>query len=107
MNTDRLIPMDDIELQFNQHLKLSNNERIIFSGRFGTGKTTFLNHFFDNQMEYNVIKLYPVHYSISPNEDIYEFVKFDILCQLLSKGVGCNALEWKNKELIPEYISVH
>ena len=33
MNTDRLIPMDDIELQFNQHLKLSNNERIIFSGR--------------------------------------------------------------------------
>ena len=105
MNTDRLIPMDDIELQFNQHLKLSNNERIIFSGRFGTGKTTFLNHFFDNQMEYNVIKLYPVHYSISPNEDIYEFVKFDILCQLLSKGVGCNALEWKNKELIPEYIA--
>ena len=60
MNTDRLIPMDDIELQFNQHLKLSNNERIIFSGRFGTGKTTFLNHFFDNQMEYNVIKLYPL-----------------------------------------------
>lgn len=48
-------------------------------------------------MEYNVIKLYPVHYSISPNEDIYEFVKFDILCQLLSKGVGCNALEWKIK----------
>ena len=27
MNTDRLIPMDDIELQFNQHLKLSNNEK--------------------------------------------------------------------------------
>ena len=58
MNTDRLIPMDDIELQFNQHLKLSNNERIIFSGRFGTGKTTFLNHFFDNQMEYLLMKIY-------------------------------------------------
>ena len=31
MNTDRLIPMDYIELQFNQYLKLSNNKRI--SGR--------------------------------------------------------------------------
>ena len=63
MNTDRLIPMDDIELQFNQHLKLSNNERIIFSGRFGTGKTTFLNHFFDNQMQAKQRNPSPNHYA--------------------------------------------
>lgn len=33
MNTNRSIPMDYIESQFNQYLKLSNNKRIIFSGR--------------------------------------------------------------------------
>ena len=34
--------------QFQAHLNNTNNQRIIFSGCFGSGKTTFLNNFFND-----------------------------------------------------------
>ena len=76
---------------FTSHLLVEGNERIIFSGRFGTGKTTFLNEFFleENQelhfkgIKYNTIKVYPVNYSIASNEDIFEYIKYDILIEML------------------------
>jgi tRNA A37 threonylcarbamoyladenosine biosynthesis protein TsaE len=45
---------------FKEHLGLEQNERIIFSAKFGDGKTTFLREFFKNNPEYNAIHLYPV-----------------------------------------------
>lgn len=76
---------------FTSHLLVEGNERIIFSGRFGTGKTTFLNEFFleENQelhfkgIRYNAIKVYPVNYSIASNEDIFEYIKYDVLIEIL------------------------
>lgn len=32
--------------KFLQHIKPKGNQKIIFSGRFGIGKTTFLRYFF-------------------------------------------------------------
>lgn len=106
---DKRISTANIGIKFNNYLSLSNNERIIFSGKFGSGKTTFLNDFF-NQGEYknyHVIKLYPIHYSISSNEDIFEYIKFDILFQLLVQNVECNAITYSDKELLPEYIATN
>jgi len=70
---------------FSEHLELPDNERIIFSGRFGIGKSTFLNHYFEKEKaNYNVIHLYPVNYSVLQNEDIFRYIKYDILLRLLT-----------------------
>ena len=39
--------------QFQAHLNNTNNQRIIFSGCFGSGKTTFLNNFFNHYCSIN------------------------------------------------------
>src|SRR5690606_22035996 len=72
------IQFEELESDFSQHLDISDNQRILFTAPFGQGKSTFLNSFFHNkesQSQYLVIKLYPVHYSVSPNEDIFELIK--------------------------------
>lgn len=106
---DKRISTGNIGIEFDKHLSLNDNERIIFSGKFGSGKTTFLNDFFNQEgyKNYHVIKLYPIHYSISSNEDIFEYIKFDILFQLLSQNVECNATTYSDKELLPEYIATN
>lgn len=106
---DKRISTGNIGIEFDKHLSLNDNERIIFSGKFGSGKTTFLNDFFNQEgyKNYHVIKLYPIHYSISSNENIFEYIKFDILFQLLSQNVECNAITYSDKELLPEYIATN
>lgn len=70
---------------FKQHLDAPDNHRIIFSAPFGSGKTTFLNDFFKkNENEYQAFHLYPVNYSVSSNEDIFELIKYDILFHFLT-----------------------
>lgn len=74
---------DHIE-NFKEHLNIEENIRIVVSGAFGSGKTYFLNKFFvDNIKDYNVIKLFPVNYSVAKNEDIFDLIKFDILFELI------------------------
>ncbi len=71
--------------QFEEHLK--ENDRTIFSARFGDGKTWFLNKFMEERNDkYEFIVLYPVNYQIAPNEAIMEYIKRDILFQLILKG---------------------
>lgn len=71
--------------QFEEHLK--ENDRTIFSARFGDGKTWFLNKFIEERNDrYEFIVLYPVNYQIAPNEAIMEYIKRDILFQLILKG---------------------
>lgn len=73
-----------VEIDFDKHLLLSNNDRIVFSGKYGAGKTTFIDYYFQkNSNKYNVIKLNPVDYSIAINEDIFRYIKYDILYNLL------------------------
>jgi signal recognition particle receptor subunit beta len=77
--------------EFAQHLNISNNNRIIFSGKFGKGKTTFIKYFFENQddffdeIKFLPIYIKPINYSISKNENILQYIKYDILIELIKK----------------------
>ena len=89
-------PSDD----FTHHLSLLDNERIIFSAKFGTGKTYFLKQFFKNHPNYETIFLAPINYSISRNEDIFELIKYDVLFHLMSKDVDFKKVEINNIKTI-------
>ncbi|MGB5988324.1 MAG: P-loop NTPase fold protein [Marinifilaceae bacterium] len=71
---------------FKKHLTV-DNKRIIFSAPFGTGKSTFLDKFFNDNKDFNVVSISPVHYSIPDNKDVYDLMKYDILCELLNDEV--------------------
>ena len=43
------IDITDLFPKFEEHLNIQGNSRIIFSGKFGIGKTYFLNEFFENK----------------------------------------------------------
>src|SRR6478735_4862378 len=78
------IPIELPKRDFTNHIGIPGNHRIIFSGMFGMGKTYFLNKYFEEKKDqYNAIHLYPVNYSVSSNEDIFEYIKYDIASQLL------------------------
>lgn len=85
------ISIDKELVAFKEHLE--RNERTIFSAKFGDGKTYFLNEFkkkysddnkesADKKEKYYFITLYPVNYSVAENQDIFEYIKRDILLQL-------------------------
>jgi hypothetical protein len=42
--------------EFKDHLNIPGNDRIIFSGKYGIGKTKFLDDFFDDK---NRLKTFP------------------------------------------------
>lgn len=70
--------------KFTNHLKIENNDRIIFSGMYGAGKTTFLEEYFKrNSKDYNVVYLFPVNYSVLTEEDIIKYISYDILRALM------------------------
>lgn len=91
------INTDNIYNSFNSHFNIENNSRILFTGRFGTGKTTFLDSFFEHNNDFNVFRLYPVSYSVSPNDDVFELIRYDILFQLW-ESCSDNLLLKKGKE---------
>lgn len=77
----------DISEKFEDHFNIQNNTNIFLSGRFGSGKTTFIDSFFLERAKHNVIKLSPVNYSVATNEDIFELLKVDIIIHLLRKKI--------------------
>ncbi len=85
--TDNLISIENPTRLFGQHLTIPDNNRILFSGKFGIGKTTFLNSFFSTKEIYEPIILRPINYTVASNEDIYKLIKYDILYQLLEKNL--------------------
>lgn len=95
--------------KFENHLNIENNNRIVFSGKFGIGKSYFLNEFFKDEKyekEYFPIFLNPVNYSIASNEDIFELIKFDILFQILNKDVIVfEKLNFPKGNLIHQYFT--
>lgn len=84
--------------RFSEHLTPDLNQNIFFSGVFGVGKTYFINEFFKQEKEeYTSVKLYPVNYSVSNNEDIFEYIKFDIAFELLKLNPDFSKLEEAEK----------
>lgn len=61
--------------------------RMIFSAKFGDGKSYFLNEFIESfnskKGDYYFITLHPVNYVVEDNKDIIEYIKRDILFQLI------------------------
>lgn len=79
------IPNKSIIADFKEHLDLDLNRRILFTAPFGAGKSTFINEFQEeHNKEYRFIRLYPVNYAVSANEDVFELIKFDILYELMA-----------------------
>ena len=69
---------------FEEHLKL--NRQTIVSAKFGDGKTYFLNQYIERHKDDTFfIVLHPVNYVVSSNEDIFEYIKHDILSFLVKE----------------------
>lgn len=80
--------MTDYYCAFENHLNDGGNKQVFLSAPFGTGKSTFINYFFDKYKDrYDVVHLYPVNYAVASNEDIMEYIKARLLGELLSRGV--------------------
>ncbi len=88
ITTNNNVSLENPFENFKRHITQENNVKILFSAPFGQGKTTFLNYFFEqNSDKYEVFKVFPVNYSISHNEDVFKYIKVEILFQLLGKGI--------------------
>lgn len=82
--------MDTIDISQNiQDFKqvFEKESRIIFSAKFGDGKSYFLNEFMksydEKKNDYYFITLHPVNYVVEENRDAIEYIKRDILFQLI------------------------
>ena len=72
--------------QFKTHIL--DNKRVILSAKFGDGKTCFLEQVKETlSNEFYFITLYPVNYAVAKNEDVFEYIKRDILLQLATDGI--------------------
>lgn len=86
----RIDIMDTIDISQNiQDFKqvFENESRIIFSAKFGDGKSYFLKKFMESYPkeanDYYFITLHPVNYVVEENRDVIEYIKRDILFQLI------------------------
>lgn len=94
------IDTSKIYIEFDNHLALQQNGRILFTGKFGSGKSTFLSEYFESRKnKFITFKLYPVEYSTSNSEDIFELIKFDLIYQLMV--CHQNALALQNADYSP------
>ena len=96
------ITLDSIKISdklndFSQYLETT--DRIILSAKFGDGKTYLLNELRKDeaiQDKYEFFTIYPVNYSVAKNEDVFEYIKRDIIVQLherkLLENIDLNAL---------------
>lgn len=82
--------MDTIDISQNiQDFKqvFEKESRIIFSAKFGDGKSYFLDKFIksydEKKNDYYFITLHPVNYVVEENRDVIEYIKRDILFQLI------------------------
>ncbi|MBR2959819.1 MAG: hypothetical protein IKC19_09385 [Bacteroidales bacterium] len=72
--------------EFAQYLEAA--DRIILSAKFGDGKTYFLNELKKNKNlseKYEFFTVYPVNYSVANSEDVFEYIKRDIIHQMYER----------------------
>lgn len=99
------LSIDKESTNFEEHLRVRDNNKIILSGIFGIGKTYFIDNFFRSKTDdYLTIKINPVNYSVSPNEDIFELIKFDIAFQLLGLGIDFDSVQIDTKIAAQYYL---
>ncbi|MCW3102320.1 MAG: hypothetical protein JWO09_760 [Bacteroidetes bacterium] len=102
---DRSVKIQHPLKEFGKHISFNDNIKIFFSAPFGQGKTTFLDYFFElNSNQYEVFKVFPVNYSISHNEDVFKYIKCEILFQLLGKDVEFDETDISFFETLPDFL---
>jgi hypothetical protein len=100
------IKLDSVVKRFEEHLKIEDNNRIILSGKFGIGKTFFLKHFFGSRAkDFSAIFINPVNYVVSPNEDIFELIKIDIIKQIYTSSKEVKKVKHSKAEKIALFAS--
>lgn len=78
------IPLTKELEAFNIHLQ--HNNRVVLSAKFGDGKSTFLDTFKQTySKDYKFVEIHPLGYAIAPNNNIFEYLKRDILLQLVGE----------------------
>jgi GTP-binding protein EngB required for normal cell division len=98
--------------EFRDHLDIKGNTRILFSGKFGIGKSYFLNHFFKEETQigkkaqklYEAFTIYPVNYSIASNEDVFRYIKYDIIMTMLEKRLEPEESDFEFIDTLPDYL---
>ena len=79
----------DISAKINEFVQyLNTTDRIILSAKFGDGKTYFLNKLRNNDClanECEFYTVYPVNYSVAKTEDVFEYIKRDIILQMFNR----------------------
>ena len=79
------IDISEIVQDFYHHVL--SNKNIILSGSFGSGKSYMLDEFKRTYANiFNAVTIYPINYAISGNADILEYIKHDIIFQLVLQG---------------------
>ena len=88
--------------------KLDLEPRVILSAQFGDGKTYFLRKFQETYSgDYFFFTIFPAQYVIGSNEAIFEYIKRDLLFQIVDKGIFAEEYDWVGmiKEIM-EYVDV-
>lgn len=98
---------------------LADSSRAILSAKFGDGKSTFLNEFMkqyggsnENEqseiehVKYKFFTIYPINYQVADNKDIFEYIKRDLLVQMLSY-IELEAETISNSTLFVSYLMSH
>lgn len=79
----------DVSAKINEFAQyLDTTDRIILSAKFGDGKTYFLNELRkdkDLSNDYEFYTVYPVNYSVAKTEDVFEYIKRDIILQMSNR----------------------
>lgn len=93
MNHGRqMIPLDGAIREFEKHLK--SHPRTILSARFGDGKSYFLSSAEQKLKNSRVfLTIYPVNYQVAENQDIFEYIKRDLLFQMYGQGMVPDSYE--------------
>lgn len=109
-----LIPIAEELLGFQQYLSVSS--RAILSAKFGDGKSTFLNKFMEQNSKkdekdkehngYTFFTIYPINYQVADNKDIFEYIKRDLLVQMLSY-IELEESTINNSALFASYLMSH
>ena len=92
--------------EFYRHLSAADVDRTIFSAKFGDGKTEFLHQFKEKYSnEYTFYTLYPINYQIAPNEQVMEYIKRDLLFQLILNGAFTSIGKIPDSILLQWYVN--
>lgn len=92
--------------EFEHHISEPDVDRTIFSAKFGDGKTTFFRAFMSKYKDcYDFYTLYPVNYQISSNDQVMDYIKRDILFQMILNGKISPDIELPDSVLFQWYIS--